>query len=76
MLPAALADRSYSLFALAAGYVRNFGTFAGLVPGVGVRGAIHFLPAGLEPFYGSRTPLGGMIYLRVATVGGGGHDHH
>jgi hypothetical protein len=33
--------------------------------GIGGRAAINFIPAGLEPFYGTRTPAGFAVYVRV-----------
>lgn len=60
-----LEEATFHTGALAAGYVRDFGPFAGLIPGVGVRGAINVLPASLEPTYGTRLPLGGMVFLRL-----------
>lgn len=33
---------------------------------VGTRGTVHAIPAALDTFYGSRTPLAGLVYLRVS----------
>ncbi len=79
----------YDVGALAFGYVRTVRADLGLVAGVGVRGSINFVPAALEGIYGSRTPIGVAIYLRLRPAGaqhggmrmdgmsdmrGGGHD--
>lgn len=50
---------------LVLGYVRTFGPFAGLVPGVGVRGSVGWVGAVLEGRYQTRLPVGGMVYLHL-----------
>ena len=59
----------YNVGALALGYLRTVGTVAGLAAGVGVRGSVNFVPASLNAVYGSRTPAGVAIYLRLQPVG-------
>jgi hypothetical protein len=59
----------YDLGALALGYVRTVGTVAGLVAGVGVRGSVNIVPSSLEVEYGSRTPVGVAVYLRLRPAG-------
>lgn len=58
-------DETFPVGALALGYVRTFGPWAGLVPGVGVRGAVNVVGAGLESRYGTPLPLGGMVFVRL-----------
>jgi hypothetical protein len=59
----------YDVGALALGYLRTVGTVAGLAAGVGVRGSVNFVPSSLEAAYGSRTPAGVVIYLRLRPAG-------
>ena len=59
----------YNVGALALGCLRTVGTVAGLAAGVGVRGSVNLVPAGLNAVYGSRTPAGVAIYLRLQPVG-------
>ena len=59
----------YNVGALALGYVRMVGTVAGLAAGVGVRGSVNFVPASLDAVYGSRTPAGVAIYVRLQPAG-------
>jgi hypothetical protein len=59
----------YDVGALAVGYLRTVGTVAGLAAGVGVRGAVNFVPSSLNAVYGSRTPAGVAIYLRLRPAG-------
>jgi len=54
---------------LALGYLRTVGSIAGLATGVGARGSINFVPSRLETEYGSRTPVGLVVYIRLRPVG-------
>jgi hypothetical protein len=63
-----LDDTHFWLAALGLGYLRNFGPLAGFLPGVGVRGNLGLVPAGVEPFYGTRVPVGGIVFLRIAVA--------
>lgn len=69
VLPEALEHSVFDVGNLVLGYVYNFGSFGPVRPGVGVRGALNVVPEALEPFYGSRTPVGGMVYVRLAPAG-------
>jgi hypothetical protein len=37
----------------------------GTTLGLGVQGILNFVPSGLEPVYGSRTPIGGLVFVRL-----------
>jgi len=63
----------FDVGALAFGYLRTVGTVAGLSAGVGVRGSVNVVPSSLDPVYGSRTPMGGAIYLRLRPAGSRGN---
>jgi hypothetical protein len=79
VLGAANEDTAFPVGALALGYVRDFGPFAGVTPGIGVRGALNFIPSELQAFYGTALPVGGMVFIRLrpaAMAHGGGHVHH
>lgn len=66
VLPTPLpADASFNVSALSLGYVREIGAFGGGTIGLGARGTVNVIPAALEPYYGTRTPLGTSVYLRV-----------
>jgi hypothetical protein len=69
VLPEPLEEGLFDVGALVLGYVYNLGPFGPVRPGVGVRGAVNVVPGALEPFYGSRTPVGGMVYVRLAPAG-------
>ena len=72
VLPEELEHTVFDVGSLVLGYVYNFGPFGPVRPGVGVRGALNLVPEGLESLYGSRTPVGGMVYVRLVPAGG----HH
>ena len=47
------------------GYVREVGSFSKATIGVGASGTLGFVPADLQPIYGTRTPAGLAVYLRI-----------
>ncbi|HET6795805.1 MAG TPA: hypothetical protein VFH40_01485 [Gemmatimonadales bacterium] len=60
-----LAAEEFDIGNLSLGYVREFGRYRGATFGIGARGAINLVPGSLEPVYGSRTPVGLVVFLRV-----------
>jgi hypothetical protein len=47
------------------GYLREVAQLGPVRLGLGAVGAMDFLPPGLEPYYGTRLPLSGMLFLRL-----------
>ncbi len=47
------------------GYVRELTAVYGGSVGVGIAGTLNVVPSALQSVYGSRTPLGGTIFLRL-----------
>jgi len=45
--------------------VHDLPAVASLVPGIGVRGAVGFVGEGLEDRYGTRFPVGAMVFVRL-----------
>jgi len=70
-----LDERHFWLAAFGLGYLRNFGPLVGFLPGVGARGLLGLVPSDVEPFYGTRALLGGIVFLRVAVAPMSGHSH-
>jgi hypothetical protein len=64
-LPDPLSDQEFDIGMLSLGYIREFAGFRGATAGVGARGAINLIPEALESVYGSRTPVGLAVFLRV-----------
>lgn len=61
----ALDDREFDIGTFALGYVREFAGFRGATFGLGARGAVNLVPRVLDGVYGSRTPVGLAVFLRV-----------
>jgi hypothetical protein len=53
---------------LSAGYLRDFARGHGVTLGLGLRAAAGLVPRSLEAYYGSRIPLGGVVFLRLRPV--------
>ncbi|HYH96055.1 hypothetical protein [Hyalangium sp.] len=68
VLPEPLEEETFGVASLTLGYLRNFGPLGPVQPGLGLRAAVNFLPEGLESTYGSRLPVGGMVYLRLSSA--------
>jgi hypothetical protein len=65
VVPGFASDREFDLVAISLGYLRELTQVAGLDLGAGICGSLNLVPGALEPVYGSRTPVGLAIYLRV-----------
>lgn len=59
------ATRVFNVGEISAGYIREIARGRGVTLGLGVRGAVNFVPEDLAPFYGSRHPLAGSVFLRL-----------
>lgn len=71
-------DRVFGVAALSVGAIRDFGDLLGLRGGVGGLGTLNRIGAALGPSYGSRSPWGATVFLRVRPEGGAddGMTHH
>ena len=58
-------DQRFNVASLVLGYVRELTQYAGSSLGLGVRGSLNFLPDGLRSTYGTRTPAGIAVYVRL-----------
>ena len=58
-------ERRLDVSALSVGYIRELARGRGVTLGFGARGSVNLLPQALENAYGSRTPVGGMVFLRL-----------
>lgn len=58
-------DELFDVGALSLGYIRELGRLRGATIGLGARGSLNFVPRELEGAYGSRTPVGAMVFLRL-----------
>jgi len=64
------AESSFAVTALSLGYIREIIHSRDATLGLGFQGTVNVLPSALDPFYGSRTPLGGMVFIRLRPVHG------
>jgi hypothetical protein len=85
VLPGFPPSRRFNVSSLQLGYIREVGRAHWATIGIGASGTLNFVPASLEPYYGSRNPIGTFIFLRLrpfhpgrSTMGGmqmnHGHD--
>lgn len=82
-LPGIDDERIFGVSALSLGYIRELSRGRGVTLGVGARGSVNMIPRALESAYGSRRPVGGMVFLRLrpyherphAAMPAGGHVH-
>ena len=65
LLPDPLSGEDFDIGNLSLGYIREFAGYRGATFGVGARAAINLIPEALEDLYGSRTPVGVAVFLRV-----------
>jgi hypothetical protein len=66
---------------VSAGYIRELGRMWGTTLGLGGMASVNLVPASVENVYGSRTPVGGVVFVRLrAQLKRGmpamGHAHH
>lgn len=64
-IPGVDEEQTFDLGALSLGYIRELIRGRGITLGVGARGSVNIVPRALENAYGSRMPLGGMVFLRL-----------
>ncbi len=65
VLPPELEDSGFNVGMLGLGYVYYLGPFASMAPGIGVRGTAGLVEGALDPFYGTRLPVGAMIFVQL-----------
>jgi hypothetical protein len=75
-------EKPLAVGAVSLGYIRELGRLRGSTIGLGARGTVNFVPRELETAYGSSTPLGAMMFIRLRPfhermreMSPGMHDH-
>src|SRR5712671_49959 len=58
-------DSTFTVAAASVGYIREVARTSKATLGVGLQATLNLVPAELQPFYGSRTPVGGMVFVRI-----------
>jgi hypothetical protein len=64
-VPTFTAGRHFNVGETSLGYIREVWRGNGATIGLGGSGTVNFLPSALEPYYGSRTPVGVFVFLRL-----------
>jgi hypothetical protein len=59
-------DRTFTMSSVVLGHAHPLPAVASIEPSLGVRVSANLVDTGLEPRYGTRTPVGIMAYLRLA----------
>jgi hypothetical protein len=72
LTPLALLTTSpvYDIGAFSLGYVREIFSTHAATFGLGAMGTVNFVPAALEQTYGSRTPTGLFVFIRLRALDG------
>jgi len=58
-------DSTFTVAAASVGYIREVARTSKATLGVGLQATLNLVPTELQPFYGSRTPVGGMVFVRI-----------
>jgi hypothetical protein len=65
VLPGLPADERFNVAAMQMGYIREVARTHWATIGLGAAGTLNLVPGSLEPYYGSKTPVGTFIFLRL-----------
>jgi hypothetical protein len=65
LLPGFPATQHFNVETAQLGYIREFARTHWATIGLGAAGTLNFVPGALEAYYGSRTPVGSFIFLRL-----------
>jgi hypothetical protein len=63
--PPGTGTRHFDVASFSLGYIRELAVFGGTTFGIGGRGTLNFVPRELEVSYGSSTPVGAMVFIRL-----------
>ena len=58
-------SREFNIGSVSLGFIRELTRFSGATFGIGAMATLNVVPAALLSSYGSRTPIGSMIFLRL-----------
>jgi hypothetical protein len=61
-------DQHFNVSSLSLGYIREVARLRGATFGLGAMGTLNMVPSLLENAYGSRMPLGGVVFVRLRPV--------
>jgi hypothetical protein len=58
-------DSAFAMTAVSLGYIREVVSTRGATVGLGAQGTLNVVPSGLQSSYGSRTPVGAIVFIRL-----------
>jgi hypothetical protein len=65
LLPGFPTTQHFNVGTAQLGYIRELARTHWATIGLGAAGTLNFVPGALEPYYGSKTPVGTFIFLRL-----------
>ena len=65
LLPGFPTTQQFNVATAQLGYIRELARTHWATVGLGAAGTLNFVPGALEPYYGSKTPVGTFIFLRL-----------
>ncbi len=65
LLPGFPSTQQFNVATAQLGYIRELARTHWATIGLGAAGTVNFVPSPLGPYYGSRTPVGAFIFLRL-----------
>ncbi len=63
-------DSTFTVAAVSVGCIREVVRMSKATLGVGFQATLNVVPSALDPIYGSRTPAGGMVFIRLRPIHG------
>jgi hypothetical protein len=63
-------DSTFTIAAASVGYIREVVRMSKATLGIGFQATLNVVPSSLDPIYGSRTPAGGMVFVRIRPLHG------
>jgi len=61
-------DERFNVSSVSLGYIREVARLRGATLGLGAMGTLNMVPSSLANAYGSRTPVGGVVFVRLRPV--------
>lgn len=68
------AERTFAVSRVSLGYIREVASWRGATIGIGAMGNVAFVPTALEQAYGSATPRGFTLFVRLRAMRPASHD--
>jgi hypothetical protein len=76
VLPMEMNERRFGIGSFSAGYVYDFHQLGSIVPGIGAVGTLDAVGSTLGEMYGTQTPWGGMLFVRLRPAAMAPHAMH